>query len=130
MQPVAASAPPPVPAVSMTAPVFSAGSVIGKSFSVWFANFVPFSIVTLAVYVPVFVLAALAPVDGGPGWNGMDRLFAGRFEDTGQAALFEVVLPVRTDADVTALVFDPARGSYALSFTRFNLFAITGMARK
>jgi len=75
---------------------------------------------------------AFGPLGDGvlPIWNGMDRLFAGRFEDTGQAALFEVVLPVRTDADVTALVFDPARGSYALSFTRFNLFAITGMAKR
>jgi hypothetical protein len=57
--------------------MFSAGSVIGRSFSVWFANFVPFSIVTLAVYVPVFVLAALAPPEGGPGWDVLDRLLSG-----------------------------------------------------
>jgi len=78
MLPAAASAPPPAPApvVSPAAPAFSAGSVIGKSFSVWFANFVPFSIVTLAVYLPVFVLAAFMPGEGGPGWNVMDRVLS------------------------------------------------------
>ncbi len=76
MQP-SASAPLPVPAVQLGAPVFSAGGVIRKSFSVWFANFVPFSIVTLDVYVPVFVLAAFMPPAGGQGWNAADRVLSG-----------------------------------------------------
>lgn len=69
MLPAATSAPPPVPAVSPTAPAFSAGAVIGKSFSVWFGSFVPFSIVTLAVYSPVLVFAAITPAEQGPGWQ-------------------------------------------------------------
>jgi hypothetical protein len=42
--------------------------VIGRSFSVWFRNFVPFSLVTLAVHVPVFALSVLAS-DRWPGWD-------------------------------------------------------------
>lgn len=61
----------------VAAPAFSAGSVIGRSFSIWFRNFVPFSIVTLVVHVPVLVLAGLAPLEGGPGWNVADRLLSG-----------------------------------------------------
>lgn len=71
-----ASALPPVPALSPAAPAFTAGGVIGKSFSVWFANFVPFSLVTLAVYAPIFVLAALMPPNGGSGWDLADRLLS------------------------------------------------------
>ena len=73
---------------------------------------------------------AYGPLRDGvaPVWNGMDRLFAGRFEDAGLAALFEVVVPSRTDSDVVALRFEPERGAFDLTFTRFNLFAITAMA--
>lgn len=74
MQP--ASALPPVPAAPPVAHAFSAGSVIGKGFSVWFANFVPFSVVTLAVYLPVLVLAALKPPEGGAGWDLADLLLS------------------------------------------------------
>ncbi len=74
MQPAASA---PTVAVQPGAPAFSAGSVIGKSFSVWLANFVPFSIVTLAVYVPVLVLAALMPPEGGQGWDVADTVLSG-----------------------------------------------------
>ncbi len=47
----------------------SAGDVVARSFSAWFGNFVPFSVVTLAVNVPVFFLAVLAPASGGLGWR-------------------------------------------------------------
>jgi type III secretory pathway component EscS len=67
----------PLPTVPVAAPAFSAGSVISRSFSVWFANFVPFSIVTLVVYVPVLVLAAMMPEEGGPAWNLGDRVLSG-----------------------------------------------------
>lgn len=72
-----ASTLPPVPAAAPLAPGFSAGAVIGRSFSVWLANFVPFSIVTLVVYVPVLALAAFMPDEGGPAWNIADRLLSG-----------------------------------------------------
>jgi hypothetical protein len=71
-----ASALPPAAALSPGAPVFTAGGVIGKTFSVWLANFVPFSIVTLAVYAPVFVVAAFTPPEGGLGWNLAERLLS------------------------------------------------------
>jgi hypothetical protein len=48
---------------------FSAGEVIGRSFSVWLRNFVPFSVVTLLINVPLLVLAAAAPLDAGPAWS-------------------------------------------------------------
>jgi len=54
--------PPPATPVPAGRP-FSAGEVIGRSFSVWFGNFAPFSIVTLIVNLPVFALVALAPVE-------------------------------------------------------------------
>ena len=53
---------------------FSAGAVIGRSFSVWFGNFVPFSIVTLLVSVPVFAIVALAPADSGSGLDALARV--------------------------------------------------------
>src|SRR5512133_173636 len=59
---------PPAPPTPAGRP-FSVGDVIGRSFSVWFANFLPFSLVTLAVNVPVLAIAALAPVDAGVGWS-------------------------------------------------------------
>lgn len=73
MQPAAVAVPPPAPAVARA---FSAGDVISRSFSVWFRNFVPFSIVTLAVYAPVLVLAALAPPEFEGGWNVADRILS------------------------------------------------------
>ncbi len=58
MEPLATTLPPaPAPAPRP----FSAGAVIGRSFSSWFGNVVPFSIVTLLVNVPVFAIEALAP---------------------------------------------------------------------
>ena len=54
--------PPPATPVPAGRP-FSAGEVIGRSFSVWFGNFAPFSIVTLIVNLPVFAIVALAPVE-------------------------------------------------------------------
>jgi hypothetical protein len=66
---------PPVP-YTPTAPAFSAGRVIGRSFSIWFANFVPFSAVTITLFLPVIVLADLAPAERGPGWNLLDLLFS------------------------------------------------------
>lgn len=64
------------PAALPATPAFSAGSVVGRSFSVWFGNFVPFSIVTLVVYLPIFVLAAVAPPEPEPGWNLADTLLS------------------------------------------------------
>jgi len=68
----AVPAPPPVPSPRP----FSAGSVIGRSFTVWFANFLPFSLVTLAVHAPVLVLAAAMPAEAGPGWGLVVRLLS------------------------------------------------------
>jgi uncharacterized membrane protein len=73
----AAPAPPAAPGLPSVPPAasrLSVGSVVGRSFSVWFANFVPFSIVTLAFYVPSLVLVTLAPEEGGRGWELLDRL--------------------------------------------------------
>lgn len=72
--PRVSASPSPLPAVSPT-PSFSVGGVIGRSFSVWFRNFLPFSLVTLVVYVPVFALVAAAP-EGGPGWDLVIRLLS------------------------------------------------------
>ena len=71
------TAPPPAAAIQPGAPVFSVGTVVGKAFSVWFANFVPFSVVTLTVYIPLFVLAAFMPPEAGAGWNLADRFLSG-----------------------------------------------------
>lgn len=71
----AVPASPPVPSPSHARP-FSAGSVIGRSFTVWFANFLPFSLVTLVVHVPVLVLAAAMPDEVGPVWGLLDRLLS------------------------------------------------------
>lgn len=73
----AAPVPPPAQAVLPAPREFSAGGVVSRSFSVWFANFVPFSLVTLAVYVPVLVLAAAMPSEPGPGWTVLDRILSG-----------------------------------------------------
>ncbi len=67
MQTVPGSEPPAIPAPLERA--FSAGAVIARSFSVWLGNFVPFSIVTLVINLPLLVLAAAAPLDGGPAWS-------------------------------------------------------------
>ena len=56
---------------------FSAGDVIGRSFSVWLRNFVPFSAVTLVVNLPVFVVTGLAPVEGGPAGGLLENLVSG-----------------------------------------------------
>jgi len=58
------SSPPSTP-VASAVPPFSAGSVIGRSFSVWIRNLVPFSLVTLVVYVPVLALAVAVPEGAG-----------------------------------------------------------------
>ncbi len=71
------AAPAPAPAVSARPPELSAGSVIGRSFSVWFRNFVPFSIVTIVVYLPVIALAALTPLEERPAWSAADRILSG-----------------------------------------------------
>ncbi len=68
---------PPSAALDPGAVAFSAGRVIGRSFSVWLRNFVPFSIVTLVVHLPVLALAAAMPPGGGPGWNAADNLLSG-----------------------------------------------------
>jgi hypothetical protein len=56
------------------APGFSAGQVIGRSFSVWFGNFVPFSFVALAVFLPEILFVVVMPDQGSAGWNVLDRL--------------------------------------------------------
>src|SRR5512142_3297263 len=56
---------------------FSAGAVIGRSFSTWFGNFVPFSIVTLVVSVPVFAIEALAPAGESSGFEAVARVVSG-----------------------------------------------------
>jgi len=70
------------------------------------------------------------PLDDGlwPVRNGMDRLFAGAFRDVNDAALFEAIIPVRTDTDVVALILEPGQGFFEVEFTRFNLLAITAAA--
>jgi hypothetical protein len=72
--PAVPRSPPPLPAVSPMLS-FSAGGVIGRSFSVWLRNFLPFSLVTLVVYVPVFALVAAVP-EGGSGWDLVTRLLS------------------------------------------------------
>ncbi len=74
MEPLPTSVPPPSSAPPPAARRFSAGDVIGRSFSVWFRNFVPFSIVALAVNVPVFALTALAPAGEGSALELLDRI--------------------------------------------------------
>jgi hypothetical protein len=75
--PASGSTAPPVATAPPRTPAFSAGAVIGRSFSVWFRNFVAFSLVTLVVYLPALVLAALAPANGGPGWALADQILSG-----------------------------------------------------
>lgn len=53
---------------------FVVGDAIGRSFRVWIGNFVPFSVVALAINTPVFLLAALEPA-GPPTAPGALRFF-------------------------------------------------------
>ncbi len=69
----AVPAAPAVPSTPAARP-FSAGDVIGRSFSVWFGNLVPFSIVTLIVHVPVFLIVALAPAEGSSGADALANI--------------------------------------------------------
>lgn len=69
--------PDPVALGAPATPAFSAGSVISRSFSVWLGNFVPFSLVTLAAYLPSLALAAFAPPEPGQGWNLADTVLSG-----------------------------------------------------
>jgi hypothetical protein len=68
---------PSLPSVPKVAPPFSSGGVIGRAFSVWFRNLPAFAAVTLAVHLPVLVLAALAPVNPAPAWAFADRVVSG-----------------------------------------------------
>ncbi len=65
MEPLSTTLAPPPPAPAGRQ--FSAGAVIGRSFSLWFRNFVPFAIVSLVVEIPVFLLVALSPAEPGGG---------------------------------------------------------------
>ncbi len=56
-----------------TPPALSPGKVLGRSFSVWRANFVPFSIVALVVFLPVIAASAAAPPEAGVSWTALDR---------------------------------------------------------
>ena len=64
-----------------------------------------------------------------PAWNGMDRSWRGELEPAGDPALFELTLAVDGDAELIALELDPKGGRYAEARTRFNLLALTAMAR-
>jgi hypothetical protein len=57
--------PPPGPAGS----ALSVGEVVGRSFSIWLRNLVPFTVVTLVVNVPVFVLTVVFVQDGASWWK-------------------------------------------------------------
>jgi hypothetical protein len=72
-------APPPlgVPPVQ-GGPAISVGRVFGRAFSVWIANFVPFTVVTVIVHLPVFLVAGLVPAALTPGtaWYGLTQLLS------------------------------------------------------
>src|SRR5512133_4263568 len=91
---------PPAPPAPAGRP-FSVGDVIARSFSVWFANFLPFSLVTLAVNIPVFLMVAFAPEEAP---QGLDRLvgFVSSFADL-------LVLGALTHGVLQALNGTPAR---------------------
>ncbi len=60
--------PPAVPApVPAGAPAFSPGGVIGRSFSVWVRNLVPFSLLLLALHLPNLLVTLAAGPPPGPG---------------------------------------------------------------
>jgi len=67
---------PPLVLYAPTAPPFSAGRVIGRSFATWFANFVPFSAIAITLYLPDIVLSVLVPEPRGPGWDLLDLLLS------------------------------------------------------
>ncbi|HLE43803.1 MAG TPA: hypothetical protein VJB36_07300 [Methylomirabilota bacterium] len=51
-------------------PAFSAGAAIGKTFSVWARNFVPFTLVALAIEAPLIALTAVHGAEEFPvGWR-------------------------------------------------------------
>ncbi len=64
------------PSAPHASPPLSVGRLLGRSFSVWFANFVPFSIVTLVFYVPSILLAAFTEQQVGSAWELLDRLLS------------------------------------------------------
>jgi len=62
-------------------------------------------------------------------WNRMDRIYLGSWEDADDPALFEVVVRVDASSELKELVFEPAGRFFSGDDTRFNLLAITGIAR-
>jgi hypothetical protein len=59
----------------------------------------------------------------------MDRAGTPGFDDANDPALFEVVLPVNSAAEVEAVVLRAARSGYEREETRFHLFAATGIRK-
>jgi hypothetical protein len=60
-------------------------------------------------------------------WNGMDRIYNGRWEDVKDPALFEFVIETRPEEELTALILRPDEGIFTGQHTRFNLFAVTAI---
>ncbi len=75
-QPQPAPAPFPGPAAAPPRQRLQVGRVVGRSFSVWRRNLVPFSIVTLFFHLPVLALAATMPDDPGPAHRLLDQLLS------------------------------------------------------
>jgi hypothetical protein len=70
------AAPPPAASAAVAVQRLSVGRVVGRTFSVWFGNFVPFAAVSLVFYLPVLILAALVPEESGPGFRILDQLLS------------------------------------------------------
>ncbi|HET7827136.1 MAG TPA: hypothetical protein VFK90_17500 [Anaeromyxobacter sp.] len=121
--PVAPASPPP-PAVAPAAPAFSVGSVVSRSFSAWFGNFVPFSIVALVVNVPVLALVAWVPGDSRD-WELGIRVLSGLADLVVTGALtFGVLESLRGGRVRTGELF---RKGFAKMGTVFTVSFRTGM---
>ena len=62
-----------------------------------------------------------------PIWNKMDRMGRRAPESRADPALFEVLLALPANRELTTLVLQSTGGRYREEATRFPLFAATGM---
>jgi len=76
------AAPPPAPPgapLAKPGPAILVGRVFGRAFSVWMANFVPFTVVTLVIHLPVILMASFTPdsASSTSSWTGLVRIVSG-----------------------------------------------------
>jgi len=65
--------------------------------------------------------------DATPVWNGMDRMYDGKWENRDDAAVFEHVVLVDASKVLVSVKLDMPRAHFASPKTRCNILALTGL---